>query len=102
MLWTTKPRIRISRAATCWLIRRFVDPAAEFRFVPDDEALCLQHEQGAIAFHVPGGRYPPLSAAGQLPFEALVREHQPDDAALVRMAHIVNDADRPPKDRAEV
>lgn len=37
MKWITRQRIRVNRIATCWLIRRFVDSAAEFLFVPAEE-----------------------------------------------------------------
>jgi hypothetical protein len=39
MLWVTRHTIRINRSATAWLIRRFIDPAATFRFVPAEEVL---------------------------------------------------------------
>jgi hypothetical protein len=91
MLWATRRRIRISRAATAWLIRRFVDPEAVFFFGSDEEVLARERE-GAIGFHCKGTRY--AKAKGQpSPMEALVKEHRPNDAALVRMACIVRAAD---------
>ncbi len=35
MKWVTRQRIQVNRTATCWLVRRFLDPEAEFSFVPD-------------------------------------------------------------------
>ena len=94
MLWATRRKIRISRAATAWLIRRFVDPEATFFFGSDEEVLGREQE-GAIGFHCPGTRYSKKNEDGLTPMEALVKEHRPDDAALVRLARAVRDADGP-------
>ena len=42
MLWATRRKIRISRAATAWFIRRFVDADAQFLFGSDEEVLARQ------------------------------------------------------------
>ena len=94
MLWATRRKIRISRAATAWFIRRFVDPDAQFFFGSDDEVLARERE-GAIGFHVSGARYPKKASDGSTPLEALVKEHRPDDPALVRLATAVREADGP-------
>ena len=99
MLWVTTPRLRINRAATVWLVRRFVDPAATFRFLPEGEVAAAE-AAGAIGFHVRGARYPKRDSQGRTSFEALVAEHCAQDPALVAMARIVGDADAPPRDRA--
>ena len=94
MLWATRRKIRISRAATAWFIRRFVDTEAQFFFGSDEEVLA-QEQSGAIGFHCPGTRYPKKNQDGLTPMEALVREHRPEDAALVRIAAAVREADGP-------
>jgi hypothetical protein len=94
MEWATRRKIRISRAATAWVIRRFVDPEATFFFGSDEEVLARERE-GAIGFHCPGTRYPKKEGDGLTPIEALVQEHRRDDAALARFAAIVRDADGP-------
>ena len=94
MHWVTRKKLRIARAATVWLIRRFLDPAASFAFVDDDEAVVAAERAGAIGFHAKGARYPPVNAREQTAFEALVEEHCPQDAALVAMGRIGHDADR--------
>ena len=93
-VWVTKKKLRIARAATAWLIRRFIDPAAAFRFVEDAEVVTVQDRESAIGFHATGARYPQVNARGQIAFEALVEEHCADDATLVLMGRIVHDADR--------
>ncbi len=94
MLWVTKKKLRIARAATAWLVRRFIDENATFRFVEEREVRELQDREGAVGFHASGARYPPLNARGQTAFEALVEEHCPTDAALAAMGRIVHDADK--------
>ena len=84
MEWATRRKIRISRAATAWVIRRFVDPSATFFFGSDEEVLARE-AAGAIGFHVSGTRYGKRKD-GKSPIEVLVHEARPDDRALVRLA----------------
>ena len=90
MRWVTRPKIRVNRTATIWLVRRFIDPAAELLFVAADAVAGVPD---AIGFDAPGARYPHRDARGRCSFEALVDEHCADDAALVAMAKIVHGAD---------
>jgi len=94
MLWATRRKIRISRAATAWFIQRFVDPEARFFFGTDEEVLASEND-GAIGFHCPGTAYSKATKDGLTPLEALVREYRSDDAALVRLAAAVREADGP-------
>ncbi|HEY5949792.1 MAG TPA: chromate resistance protein ChrB domain-containing protein [Kofleriaceae bacterium] len=93
MIWVTKRRIKVNRAATAWLIRRFIDPNAEIRFVAPDEVEVVQREHGALGFDAPNATYPHRDERGRCSFEALVDEHRPNDPALARMAKIVHCAD---------
>src|SRR6476659_10103385 len=93
MLWVTKKRIKVNRAATAWLIRRFIDPKAEIRFVAPHEVEIEQRERGAIGFDAPNATYAHRDDRGRCSFEALVDEHVPRDPALARMAKIVHCAD---------
>ena len=93
MKWVTRREIRVNRTATAWLVRRFVDPDAEFLFAEAGRVTVLQAEEGALGFDAPGARYPHRDAEGRCSFEALVVEHRPDDAALRQLARIVHGAD---------
>jgi hypothetical protein len=93
MNWITREQIRVNRTATCWLIRRFLDPEAEFTFVPGDHVASTQAETGATAFDAPGATYPHKDAQGLCSFAALVRERLAHDAVLLEMARIVQAAD---------
>jgi hypothetical protein len=93
MKWITRENIRVNRTATCWLIARFIDPEAEFLFVPAENVAALQHEAGATGFDAPGATYPHKDSRGLCSFAALVQERFADDSALVELARIVQAAD---------
>jgi hypothetical protein len=85
----------VNRAATAWLIRRFIDPGATIMFVAPEEVAEVQRREGATGFDAPGATYPHRDAAGRCSFEALVAEHCADDSALQVLARIVRGADFP-------
>lgn len=93
MKWITRQRIQVNRTATCWLVTRFIDPEAEFVFVPADEVAALQQETGATGFDAPNATYPHQNGEGLCSFASLVREQLAHDQALVEMARIVQAAD---------
>jgi hypothetical protein len=84
--WVTRPRPHIDRIASAWLIRRFIDPEAEFLFAPPAE-----FPPDAIPFDAPGVE---LSHQGEdCTFETLIRRARLRDRRLVRLAQIVHEAD---------
>ena len=85
MKWVTRKRIQVNRTATCWLIRRFLDPQAEFIFVPADQVESMQKETGATGFDAAGATYPHKDAQGLCSFAALVREQLAQDPILLEM-----------------
>ena len=91
--WVTKRRIKVNRAATAWLIRRFIDPNARILFVEPQEVADVQQRDGAKGFDAPGATYPHQDARGRCSFEALVDEHCAQDPALVALARVVRGAD---------
>jgi hypothetical protein len=93
MLWVTRRCIRVNRTATGWLVRRFVDPAATFRFIDPAEVSAVERSDRAIGFDAPDARYPHKDTRGRCSFEALVEEYHPTDRALRALARIVHDAD---------
>ena len=93
MKWITRESIRVNRTATCWLIRRFLDPVAEFIFVPADQVVSIQSQSGGTGFDAPGATYPHKNAEGLCSFAALVQERLAHDPVLVEMARIVQAAD---------
>ena len=93
MKWITRRQIRVNRTATCWLVRHFLDPEAEFAFVEPDEVAALEKSSDGIGFDAPGARYSHKDAQGRCSFAALVHERLADDPVLVEMARIVQAAD---------
>jgi len=93
--WVTKRGIKINRAATAWLIRRFIDPDAVFAFVSAAEVAEEARRLDGTGFHAPGTAYPARDARGRTPFEALVEDRCADDPALRAMSLIVRHADAP-------
>jgi hypothetical protein len=89
--WVTRAGAKVDRIACPWLIRRFVDPQAEFLFVPADQVEAVARREGATPFDVPGAR---LGHRGQeSSFDAIVREYGIEDPAVLAMAKIVRAAD---------
>jgi hypothetical protein len=93
MKWITRQNIRVNRTATCWLIRRFIDPDADFLFVAAQAVASLQVAQGATGFDAPGATYPHKDGNGLCSFAALVHERLAHDPVLLEMARIVQAAD---------
>ena len=84
--WVTRPRPHIDRIASAWLIKRFIDPAAEFVFAEPAE-----FPADAIPFDAPGVE---LSHQGEdCTFETLVRRAGLRDRRLRRLAEVVHEAD---------
>ena len=93
MKWVTRENIRVNRTATCWLVRRFIDPEAELIFVSAAKVGSIQAEQRAVGFDAPDAIYPHKNAQGLCSFAALVQERFADDRVLMEMARIVQAAD---------
>jgi rhodanese-related sulfurtransferase len=89
--WITRERPRIDRIACPWLIRRFIDPLAEFDFVPSDRVLPEATLRGAIAYDVPGVRF--THRGPHCSFDALIGDFGLGDSSLARLATIVRAAD---------
>ena len=91
MKWVTRSHVHVDRVACPWLITRFIDSEAEFRFAPRDEVLAVAEREGAIPFDSPGVE---LTHDGDLcSFDVLIRKYRLTDPALLRLARIVNAAD---------
>lgn len=93
--WVTRRGVHVNRAATAWLIRRFLDPNAEIHFVDASDVAGLQGRLAAVGFDAPGATYPHKDSRGRCSFEQLVEERLGGDPALARLARIVHGADFP-------
>jgi hypothetical protein len=91
MKWVTRARPKIDRIACPWLIARFIDPEAEFLYVPADQVLKVAEASGAIPYDIPGVEH---GHVGELcSFDAFLRLHDLTDPALQQLAVIVRGAD---------
>jgi rhodanese-related sulfurtransferase len=90
--WITRERPKIDRIACPWLIRRFIDPEAEFLFAPTEQVFDIPKATGAIAYDIPGAE--PFSHDGEAcSFDAFLRFYDIKDRALDALALIVRGAD---------
>jgi rhodanese-related sulfurtransferase len=90
--WVTRERPKIDRIACPWLIARFIDPEAEFLYVPSKEVLRAAKEKAAIPYDIPDVHF---SHDGELcSFDAFLRTYRlAGDPALTQLAIIVRGAD---------
>jgi rhodanese-related sulfurtransferase len=89
--WVTRERPKIDRIACPWLIARFIDPTAEFLYVPTPNVLGTAKEKEAIPYDVPDVAF---THDGELcSFDAFLKTYHLSDPALQRLALIVRGAD---------
>src|ERR1043166_6820630 len=92
MRWITRERVKVDRVACPWLVEKFVDPNAEFIFVPADKVMAEAKRLDAIPYDVPNVE---LGHHGkECSFEAILKKYKlTGNAALVLLGKIVNGAD---------
>ena len=96
MKWVTRARPKVDRVACPWLIKRFVDPQAEFLYVPTDQVMEVAKREGAVPFDVSNAE---LGHNGpECSFDAIIKKYKLTDRALQRLALIVRGADTAAKE----
>jgi rhodanese-related sulfurtransferase len=89
--WVTRERPKIDRIACPWLIARFIDPAAQFLYVPAPQVLAAACERDAIPYDIPDVHF---SHEGErCSFDAFLAHYRLRDPALAQLALIVRGAD---------
>ena len=88
MKWVTWETIGVDRMASAWLIRRWIDPDAEFSFIPVGEKPRLEDGE---PFDIPGERF--SHHGGHCTFYALLKDNNINDPILTRIAQIIDEAD---------
>lgn len=91
MKWVTRKNAKVDRVACPWLIRRFVDPEAEFLYVSDEEVLGVAEREGAIPYDVAGVELGHVD--GRCSFESIMVRYDIADPGLEQLARIVHGAD---------
>jgi hypothetical protein len=93
MKWITREKVKVDRVACPWLIKKFIDPKAEFVFLPHDTDW-LSIQDGTV-YDVPGCE---LGHHGEeVSFDAILRKYGLTDPALTTLAQIVRAADSHPR-----
>ena len=88
MKWVTWENVGVDRMACAWLIRRSIDPKANFIFIPAGQKPLPPDVE---PFDIPGAKY--SHHRGHCTFYALLREFQLKDAILDHIAQIIDEAD---------
>ena len=91
MKWVTREYVHVDRTACPWLIKKFIDPKAEFIFAPTEKIEEIVKTQGAIPFDAPGVKLGHRD--GKCSFETIIEEYKLEDPALHELAKIVHSAD---------
>jgi rhodanese-related sulfurtransferase len=89
--WVTRERPKIDRIACPWLIRRFVDPEAEFLYVPTPDVKRVAQERAAVAYDIPDVEF--SHEGEECSFDAFLKYFNLRDPALRELALIVRGAD---------
>jgi len=95
MKWITREKVKVDRVACPWLIKKFVDSAAEFLFVPASQVASREVEIGATPFDIEGcelGHH-----LEDVSFNSIVRKYKLTDPALALLGEIVRAADSHPR-----
>ena len=94
MKWITRENVKVDRVACPWLIKRFIDPDAQFEFLPKDTNWSSVTD--GILFDVPGCE---LCHHGEdVSFDSILNKHSLNDPALRLLAEIIRAADSHPTD----
>jgi hypothetical protein len=91
MKWITRERVKVDRVACPWLIKKFIDPTAEFLFAPADKVLEISQREKAIPYDIPDVELG--HKAGKRSFEAIIEKYKISDPAIKLLAQIVHGAD---------
>jgi rhodanese-related sulfurtransferase len=89
--WVTREQPKIDRIACPWLIRRFIEPEAEFIYVPADQVLAVARETGATPYDIKGVEF--THDGERCSFDTILRIFDIRDPALDHLATIVRGAD---------
>lgn len=90
-VWVTKQRPKVDRIACPWLIRRFIDPNAQFLFVAPSEVLNVAEKFNATAFDVDGALW--SHRDDRCTFDTMIEEFNLNSEPLLQMATVVRGAD---------
>jgi len=91
MKWVTREHVHVDRTACPWLIKKFIDPRAQFIFAPLEKIPAIVKREKAIPYDCPDvelGHH-----GGECSFDAIVKKYDIRDQAVHEMARIIRAAD---------
>jgi hypothetical protein len=91
MKWITRKNANVDRVACPWLLKRFVDPEAEFLYVPGEDLMSIAQREQATPYDVKDVELGHVD--GRCSFESIIVKYELKDPALDRLAQIVHGAD---------
>jgi hypothetical protein len=91
MKWVTRKNANVDRVACPWLIKRFVDPDAEFLYVPADQVMAVAEREDATPYDVKDVELGHVD--GRCSFESIMVKYELETPGLKRLALIVHGAD---------
>ena len=86
MLWVTRHKPHVDRCASAWLIKRFIDKEAVFKFVERDSEI----PKGAIGFTLPKAEINPIAGV-RTTFDALIEKYRIKDQVVMKIKEIIRD-----------
>jgi hypothetical protein len=99
MKWVTREHVHVDRTACPWLIKRFIDPNAEFIFVPVEKIQEVAYKEKAIPYDAPGVE---LGHHGdKCSFDAIVEKYDINNPVILELAKIIRSADTDKPDASE-
>lgn len=91
MKWVTREYVHVDRTACPWLIKKFIDPKAEFIFVPTEKIEEVVRIESAIPFDAPGVELGHKD--GKCSFETVMEKYGLKDPVLTELAKVIHAAD---------
>jgi hypothetical protein len=86
VLWVTRTKPHVDRCASAWLIKRFIDKRAEFKFIAKDDPI----PEGSIAFTLPKAEIKPLEGK-KTTYDALLDKYDVRDPIAIRLGKFIHD-----------
>jgi len=86
MLWVTRTKPHVDRCASAWVIKRFIDKDAKFKFISKDDPI----PEGAIAFTLPKAKINPIKGV-KTTFDVLLEKYKVEDPIVEKIREIIQD-----------
>lgn len=86
VLWVTRTKPHVDRCASAWLIKRFIDRRAEFKFIAKDDPI----PEGSTAFTLPLAEIKPVEGK-KTTYDALLDKYDVRDPIAVRLGRFIHD-----------